>query len=122
VIAPHGRLRVVSRLWHPFADMAAVADDELVIARGEGARVWDEGGREYVDARGGLWYCAAGHGRAEIADAVASQMRTLAAYDTFGQVANRPALELAERVASLAPMDDPAVFFTSGGSDAVDSA
>ena len=48
------------------------------------AIVWDEEGREYIDARGGLWYCAAGHGRAEIADAAAAQMRTLAAYDTLG--------------------------------------
>ena len=46
----------MTRLWHPFADMAVVKDAEVVIARGEGAIVWDEQGREYVDARGGLWY------------------------------------------------------------------
>ena len=79
--------------------MAVVKDDEVVIARGEGAVVWDEQGREYIDARAGLWYCAVGHGRAEIADAAAAQMRELAAYDTFERLANRPALELAERVA-----------------------
>jgi adenosylmethionine-8-amino-7-oxononanoate aminotransferase len=84
--------------------------------------VWDTDGREYVDARGGLWYCAAGHGRAEIADAAAAQMRTLAAYDTFDRLANGPALELADRVSELAPVADGAVFFTSGGSEAVDTA
>jgi putrescine---pyruvate transaminase len=112
----------MTRLWHPFADMAVVKDAEVVIARGEGARVWDEQGREYIDSRGGLWYCAAGHGRGEIADAAAAQMRVLAAYDTFERLANRPALDLAERVSQLAPFPDAAVFFTSGGSEAVDTA
>jgi putrescine aminotransferase len=111
-----------TRLWHPFADMAVVKDAEVVIARGQGARVWDEDSREYIDARGGLWYCAVGHGRAELADAAAAQMRLLAAYDTFDRLANRPALELAERVSELAPFAGGAVFFTSGGSEAVDTA
>ena len=93
-----------THLWHPFADMAVVKDDEVVIARGRGAVVWDEQGREYIDARAGLWYCGIGHGRSEIADAVAAQMRELAAFDTFERLANRPALELAERVSAIAPM------------------
>ncbi|HUZ83704.1 MAG TPA: aspartate aminotransferase family protein [Gaiellales bacterium] len=111
-----------SHLWHPFADMAVVKDDEIVIARGRGALVWDEHDREYIDARAGLWYCAAGHGRTEIAEATAAQMRELAAYDVFGATANRPALDLAERVADLAPFPGAAVFFTSGGSEAIDTA
>jgi putrescine---pyruvate transaminase len=113
---------VSTSLWHPFADMATVKDDELVIARGQGALVWDEQGREYVDARAGLWYCGAGHGRSEIADAAAAQMRSIAGYDTFDRLANRPALDLAERIVALSPLDDGAVFFTSGGSEAVDTA
>jgi adenosylmethionine-8-amino-7-oxononanoate aminotransferase len=112
----------MSSLWHPFADMAVVKDDEFVIAKGSGARVWDEQGREYIDAKGGLWYCAIGHGRGEIAEAVAAQMRQLEAYDIFASTSNRPAIDLAERVASLAPVAGGAVFFTSGGSDAVDTA
>ncbi|MGZ4431985.1 MAG: aminotransferase class III-fold pyridoxal phosphate-dependent enzyme, partial [Gaiellales bacterium] len=111
-----------THLWHPFADMAAVKDDEIVLVRGEGALVWDESGTEYVDAKAGLWYCNVGHGRGEIAEAAAHQMRTLAAYDIFDRTANRPALELAERVAALAPFEGGAVFFASGGSDAVDTA
>jgi putrescine aminotransferase len=113
---------VSTHLWHPFADMAAVKDDEMVIVRGRGARVWDADGHEYVDARAGLWYAAVGHGRTEIADAAAAQMRELAAFDTFDRLANRPALELADRVSALAPFPDAAVFFGSGGSDAVDTA
>ena len=111
-----------TRLWHPFADMAVIKDDEVVIVRGEGARVWDEQGREYIDAKAALWYANVGHGRTEIAEAAAEQMRTLAGYETFDRAANRPALELADRVAELAPMEGAAVFFASGGSDAVDTA
>jgi adenosylmethionine-8-amino-7-oxononanoate aminotransferase len=111
-----------TRLWHPFASMGAVDGAELVIARGEGSRVWDADGREYIDATAALWYANVGHGRAELADAAAEQMQKLAAYSTFGDFANEPAKELADRVAAIAPIDDAAVFFCSGGSDAVDSA
>src|SRR5262245_3610935 len=102
--------------------MAAVDGAEFVIARGEGALVWDVDGREYLDATAGLWFANVGHGRAEIAAAAAEQMTLLAAHHTFGDVANEPARELADRVAALAPLDDAAVFFGSGGSDAVDTA
>ena len=92
------------RFLHPFARPART--DFTVIARGEGALVWDEDGREYVDAMASLWYCAAGHGRAEIADAVAGQLSTLAAYSCFEPFSNRPADDLAERVAELSPIPD----------------
>jgi putrescine---pyruvate transaminase len=112
-----------TRLWHPFADMAAVdAAGELVLASGEGAYVTDEGGRRYLDATASLWYCNVGHGRTEIADAAATQMGRLAAYSTFGDTATRPTLDLAERLAALSPAAEARVFFTSGGSDAVDTA
>ncbi len=55
--------------------MAIVKDDEFVVARGDGARRVGRAGTEYIDAKGGLWYCAVGHGRAEIADAAREQMR-----------------------------------------------
>ena len=110
-------------LWHPFADMSAVdRDGELVLVRGEGSLVWDESGRQYLDATAGLWFTNVGHGRRQIADAVGTQAAALAAYSTFGDLANRPALELAARVARLAPVAGSKVFFTSGGSDSVDTA
>jgi putrescine aminotransferase len=111
------------RFWHPFADMRAItANGELVIDRGEGAYVFDTAGRRYVDATASLWYCNAGHGRREIAEATAAQMQRLEAYSTFGDLANRPVLELSDRVAGYAPMDDAKVFLTSGGSDSIDTA
>ena len=97
-------------------------DHELVLVRGEGAWIEDDDGRRYLDATAGLWYCNVGHGRTEIADAAAAQLATLAAYSTFGSFATAPTLDLAERLAALAPMEDAVVFFGSGGSDGVDTA
>jgi putrescine---pyruvate transaminase len=111
------------RYWHPFADMAALeADGELSIVRGQGSHIWDADGRRYLDATASLWYCNVGHGRPEIADAVAAQMRKLEAYSTFQDLTNPPVAALAERVASLAPIPDAKVFLTSGGSDSIDTA
>lgn len=112
----------MQRLWHPFSSMATVTGQEVVIAEGSGCWLTDEGGHRYLDATASLWYCNVGYGRTEIADVAANQMKKLSAYSTFGVYANRPALDLAERLGELAPMSEPAVFFTSGGSDSVDTA
>lgn len=109
--------------WHPFADMEQVRGDEVVIVRGEGSWVEDDAGRRYLDASAGLWYCNIGHGRAELAEVAARQMRDLAAYQTFDVFANRPAVELADRICAVAPFDGAsASFLVSGGSDAIDTA
>lgn len=108
--------------WGPFSNLSARADVERVIVRGEGSRVWDDQGREYLDATAALWYANVGHGRTRIAEAVAAQLSRLAAYSNFTHLATAPTLALTERIAELAPLDDPLVFLTSGGSDAVDSA
>ena len=113
----------MTSFWHPFADMAAVeATGELSLVRGDGVHVWDEAGRRYLDAAAGLWYCNVGHGRTEIVEAAAAQMRELEASSTFGDLTNPPTQALAERVAALAPMPAAKVFFTSGGSDSIDTA
>jgi putrescine---pyruvate transaminase len=113
----------MTTFWHPFADMAALeSGGELTVVRGEGAHVWDTDGRRYLDATAGLWFVNVGHGRAEIADAAAEQMRRLASYHTFGDLTNEPTAALADRVAAIAPMADAKVFLTSGGSDSVDTA
>ena len=107
---------------HPFARPAAVRDGYVNIVSGSGAEVIDAEGRTYVDALGSLWYCAVGHGRAEIADAVGAQLRRLDAFHTFDRFTNPMADTLADRLAALAPMPDARVFFTQGGSEAVDTA
>jgi len=113
----------LSPFLHPFAPPAKDEADFVKIVRGEGAVVWDDADNRYVDAMGSLWYCNVGHGRAELAGAAASQMRQLAAYQTFEPFTNAPAEALAQRIAGIAPMDGAKVFFTpGGGSDAIDTA
>jgi putrescine aminotransferase len=110
-------------LWHPFADMSQVPGHEVTLVSGEGAWVSDDLGRRFLDASASLWYCNVGHGRGELADAAAAQMRRLAAYHTFDVFSNEPARELARRLAEMSPTGPgSAVFFTSGGSEAVDTA
>ncbi|HYJ66336.1 MAG TPA: aminotransferase class III-fold pyridoxal phosphate-dependent enzyme [Nocardioidaceae bacterium] len=110
-------------LWHPFSDMGAVErDGEFVLTRGEGVHVWDDAGRRFLDATAGLWFTNIGHGRAEIADAAAEQLRTIAAYSTFGDFTVDTTVKLAERLARLAPVPDSKIFLTSGGSDSVETA
>jgi adenosylmethionine-8-amino-7-oxononanoate aminotransferase len=109
-------------LWHPFSDMAAIRGNELVISRGEGVWLWDEEGNRYLDGSASLWYCNVGHGRAEIADAVAAQMKQLEAWSIFGDTATPPALELADRLADLSSLEGAKIFLTTGGGDAIDTA
>ncbi len=110
-------------LWHPFSDMGAVErDGEFVVARGDGAYVYDPDGNRYLDATAGLWFTNVGHGRAELGEAAAEQMSKVAAYSTFGDYVTEPTVALAERLAGIAPVPGSKVFFTSGGSDSVDTA
>jgi len=92
------------------------------LVRGEGAWVFDDAGQRYLDGTAGLWYANLGHGRPEIAEAVARQLRTLDTYSIFGDIANEPALELAERLSGLAPIPDSKVFLGSGGGDMIEGA
>jgi adenosylmethionine-8-amino-7-oxononanoate aminotransferase len=114
------RMAAAPAFLHPFAKPTRATF--TVIARGEGALVWDRDGKEYVDGMASLWYCAAGHGRAEIADAVAAQLRTLAAYSCFDPFSNDPADELAAKLVALTPVPDARVFLCGSGSEAVDTA
>jgi adenosylmethionine-8-amino-7-oxononanoate aminotransferase len=105
---------------HPFARPAS--DDFITIVRGEGAAVFDDTGRRYVDGMASLWYCNVGHARREIADAVGRQLAVLDDYNTFDVFTNRPAEDVAATIAALAPVPDARVFLTCSGSEAVDTA
>ncbi|MDQ1394124.1 MAG: hypothetical protein QOF30_3101 [Acidimicrobiaceae bacterium] len=107
---------------HPFARPAARREAFLEIVSASGAEVVGADGRRYIDALASLWYCNVGHGRVEIADAVAAQMRRLDTFHTFDRFTNPVADALAERLTALAPMPDARVFLTSGGSEAVETA
>jgi len=107
---------------HPFARPAAARDTFVNIVSAAGCEVVDAEGNRYIDALASLWYCNVGHGRPEIAEAVAAQMRTLDVFHTFEKFTNPTIDSLADRMAVLAPMPDARVFFTSGGSESVDTA
>ena len=92
-----------------------------IIARGEGAYIYDTNGKRYLDGLAGLFVVQAGHGRQELADAAAKQAGELAFFPIWSY-AHPKAIELADRLADLAPGDLNRVFFTTGGSEAVESA
>jgi adenosylmethionine-8-amino-7-oxononanoate aminotransferase len=119
-----GTLQELARrhLWMHFTRMSAYEEAEVpIIVRGEGCYVWDEHGNRFLDALSALFCVNIGHGRADIAQAGADQAKELGFYTTWSY-AHPPAIELAARIASLAPGDLNRVFFTSGGSEAVESA
>ena len=109
-------------LWMHFTRQSTFEDptrgglgqDVPIIVRGEGHQIWDEQGREYIDALAGLFVTNVGHGRTEIADAMAAQARELAFFPLWSYAHPR-AVELAERLAHYAPGDLNRVFFTTGG-------
>jgi adenosylmethionine-8-amino-7-oxononanoate aminotransferase len=105
---------------HPFAK--PTREQFITIARGSGAVLWDADGNEYIDAMASLWYCAVGHGRREIADAVADQIGSIEAYSCFDPFTNEPADRLADKLVTLTPIPDARVFFCGSGSEAIDTA
>jgi adenosylmethionine-8-amino-7-oxononanoate aminotransferase len=107
-------------LWMHFTRMAD-ADRAPVIVRGEGAYIWDDRGKRYLDGLAGLFVNQLGHGRADLAAVAAKQAETLAFFPVWSY-AHPSAIELADKLASLAPGDLDRVFFTSGGGEAVESA
>ncbi|HTR71420.1 MAG TPA: aspartate aminotransferase family protein [Mycobacteriales bacterium] len=109
-------------LWMHFTRMSSYAEGDVpMIERGEGPYVFDSRGRRYLDGLSGLFVVQAGHGRQELADAGAKQAAQLA-YFPLWSYAHPSAVELAERLAEQAPGDINRVFYTSGGSEAVEAA
>jgi adenosylmethionine-8-amino-7-oxononanoate aminotransferase len=92
-----------------------------LIVKGEGHKIWDSHGREYIDGLAGLFVVQVGHGREELAEAAAKQARELAFFPLWS-FAHPRAVELADRIAAMAPGDLNRVFFTTGGGEAVESA
>jgi adenosylmethionine-8-amino-7-oxononanoate aminotransferase len=109
-------------LVHGFASPAVTdAEGTITLVRGRGVWVWDIHGRRYLDGLASLWNVHVGHGRAEIARAVAAQTREIAFVPTLLGFSSPPAVRLAARLADLAPPGLTRVVFTSGGSEANES-
>jgi adenosylmethionine-8-amino-7-oxononanoate aminotransferase len=114
--------QAMRHLWMHFTRMGSYVDHEMpIIVRGDGCYVWDEHGKRYLDGLSALFCVNAGHGRAEIGEAAAEQSKELGFFTNWSYAHPR-AIELAARIASLTPGDLNRVFFTDGGSEAVESA
>jgi adenosylmethionine-8-amino-7-oxononanoate aminotransferase len=122
--ADFARLQASARdhLWMHFTRMSSYQTSDVpVIVRGDGAYIYDAKGKRYLDGLAGLFVNQLGHGRTELAEAAAKQASELAFFPLWSY-AHPKSIELAERVAGLAPGDLNRVFFTSGGGEAVESA
>ena len=117
-VGPSDLSRAAGRhLWSHFS----APSDLRIIERGDGCYIWDESGHRLLDGLAGLFATQVGHGRRELAEAAADQMRRLAYFPMWGY-GHPSGIELATRLAELAPGDLNRVFLTSGGSEAVESA
>jgi adenosylmethionine-8-amino-7-oxononanoate aminotransferase len=109
-------------LWMHFTRLGSYQRADVpIITRGEGCYVWDDQGQRLLDALSGLFTVQVGHGRKELSEAARAQAEKLA-YFPIWSYAHPSAIELAERISELAPGDLNRVFFTGGGSEAVESA
>lgn len=110
-------------LWMHFSRMGAYANgaEIPIIVKGDGCHVWDEHGNKYFDGLSALFCVNIGHGRADVAQAGADQAKELGFFTTWSYAHPR-AIELAARIANLAPGDLNRVFFTSGGGESVETA
>src|SRR5213594_2200284 len=117
------RAEAIRHLWtHKTQDHPWLADEQLVIDRAEGVWVWTEDGKKLMDGFAGLAVVNVGHGRREIAEAIAEQTVRLAYYPTTRQFSNRPAAELAAKLAALTPGDLEYSFFAVSGAEVASAA
>ncbi len=113
----------LAHVLHPYTDPRRHAETgPLTIVRGEGVRVFDEQGRDYIEGLAGLWCTALGWGETRLAEVAARQMGELGFYHLFGSKAHGPAVRLAEKLAAMVPVEDGRVFFANSGSEANDTA
>src|SRR5438094_4918483 len=115
VKADHEHL--IHPLHHPIDNA-----EPIIYVKGRGATITDATGREYLDGLAGLWNVNVGHGRAELADAAAAQIKEIAYFSAYTGSSNVPAITLASRLVDLASNNFTGVFFTSGGAESNESA
>jgi len=108
---------LIHPLHHPIDNA-----EPMIYVRGRGATIQEIGGHEYIDGLSGLWNVNVGHGRAELADAAAAQMKDLAYFSGYVGSSNIPAITLANKLIELAYDNMQAVFFTCGGAESNESA
>ncbi len=114
--------RHIASVLHPATNFKALnADGPLVMTQGRGVFVKDNQGKEYIEGLAGLWCTSLGHGVKELAEAARQQMETVAYTHMFGGRSHEPAINLAEKLKELSPLDTGKVLFGCSGSDANDT-
>ncbi len=110
------------RMLHPYTNAVAHRESgPMIITSGKGVEVFDDQGNAYIEAMAGLWSVAVGFGEERLVDAATRQLQTLPYYHTFSHKSNEPAIDLADRLVSMAPGNLSKVFFTNSGSEANDT-
>ena len=118
----NAQMRDVQSVLHPYTNLVKFRETgPLILERGKGVRVYDESGKDYIEAMAGLWCTALGWGENELADVAAEQMRKLAFGHLFGGKSHEPAIALAEKLKEIAPFPVGKVFFANSGSEANDT-
>ncbi|HVZ90356.1 MAG TPA: aminotransferase class III-fold pyridoxal phosphate-dependent enzyme, partial [Rhizomicrobium sp.] len=118
----NSQMRDVQAVLHPYTNLMKHRDaGPMILERGKGCRVYDENGKDYIEAMAGLWCTALGWGVDELADVAAEQMRKMAFAHIFGGRSHEPAIALAEKLKEIAPFPAGKVFFANSGSEANDT-
>ncbi|MFL6689258.1 MAG: aminotransferase [Alphaproteobacteria bacterium] len=118
----NAQMRDVESILHPYTNLVKFRETgPLIIERGEGVRVYDEQGKDYIEAMSGLWSTALGWGEPVLADVAAEQMRKLSFGHLFSGKSHEPAIALAEKLKEIAPFPVGKVFFANSGSEANDT-
>ena len=115
--------RDVAYLVHPYTNLRANEEQgPMIIEKGEGVYVWDNGGKKYIEGRAGLWSTSLGFQHKRLVAAATKQLKTLPYYHLFGQKSHPPSIDLAEKLLNVAPDSVSKVFFNNSGSEANDTA
>ena len=118
----NSQMRDVESVLHPYTNLVKFRETgPLILDRGKGVFVYDENGKDYIEAMAGLWCTALGWGENELAETAAEQMRKMAFGHLFGGRSHEPAIALAEKLKELAPFPVGKVFFANSGSEANDT-
>ncbi|MBL6853044.1 MAG: aminotransferase class III-fold pyridoxal phosphate-dependent enzyme [Alphaproteobacteria bacterium] len=118
----NAQMRDVNAVLHPYTNLVKFRETgPMVIERGQGVRVYDENGKDYIEAMAGLWCTALGWGENELAETAAAQMKKLSFGHLFGGKSHEPAIALAEKLKEVAPFPVGKVFFANSGSEANDT-
>ncbi len=115
--------RDVANVLHPYTDLKTHLEvGPMVVTRGQGVRIWDDTGKEYIEGMAGLWCAALGFDNERLIQAAVTQMRKLPFYHAFAAKSHEPMIDLAEMLIERAPVPMSKVFFANSGSEANDSA